>query len=85
MIENFDKEEFLARLDLRIFTIANMLGYHEKWVASMFSGLGVKDSQVKSLQDNIDKAIKDFTNHISEHDQKIKDFFKELEEELKGE
>ncbi len=82
---DLEQEKFLKRLDLRIFTIANMLGYHEKWVVSMFRGLGVKNSQVKSLQDNIDKAVKDFTNHISEHDQKIKDYFKELEEKLKGE
>ena len=81
---DFDKEEFLSRLDLRICTIANMLCYHEKWIANMFEGLGAKHSQVKNLQDNIDNAVKTFTNHIGNHDKEIKEYFEELREKYKN-
>jgi hemerythrin len=81
---DFDKEEFLARLDLRIFTIANMLGYHESWIVSMFEGLGSKHSQVKNMRESIDNAVKTFTNHIGNHDKEIKEYFDKLREKYKN-
>ena len=77
-----EREEFLARLDLRISTMASMLGYHEKWIANNFMNCGAKREQVKDLQDNIDKSIITFWENIKEQDQKIKDYFRELEEKL---
>ena len=79
-----EREEFLERLDLRINLMANMLGYHEKWIASSFMNYGAKTEQIKDFQDNIDKSIITFEKHIKEYDQKIKDYFRELEEKLKG-
>lgn len=81
---DFDKEEFLSRLDLRINTIANMLGYQEKWIVNMFESLGAKHSQVKYLQDNIDNAVKTFNSHINNHDKEIKEYFDKLREKYKN-
>jgi hypothetical protein len=70
-----EREEFLERLDLRINTIANMLGYHEKSIISVY----LPYNKAKAYHNDIDKAIITFEKHIKEHDQKIKDYFRELE------
>ena len=75
---DFEKEEFLRRLDLRVSAISSMLAYHEKMVANLV----VKPSKYREVEECIDKAHRGFMEFIQEHDNKIREFFaKEIAKE----
>ena len=63
---DFDKEEFLARLDIRICAIVSALGSHEKYLCN---DLPHKD--FNKMMSHIDKSNQEIIDYISKTDQKI--------------
>lgn len=78
---DFDKEEFLARLDLRINTMANMLAYHETYLTKLV----VRKEQHTTYTKTIYKSVEYFENCLKEYDKKIQDYFDKLRESYKNE
>lgn len=76
---DFDKEEFLARLDIRLATMASMLGYHEKWFINEF----LPFEKAKIHHKNIDKAIGTFNTYLQDTDKKMQEHFDKLREKYK--
>lgn len=74
---DFDKEEFLARLDIRLATMAHMLGYHEKWFINEF----LPFEKAKIHQKNVDKALETFNTYLQDTDKKMREYFDKLREE----
>lgn len=74
---DFDKEEFLARLDIRIAVISSILAYHEKY---LLSDLPRKD--FRKAEQEIDKMNLRFNEMVKENDQKIQEYFTEIKEKI---
>jgi hypothetical protein len=78
---DFDKEEFLSRLDIRLQTMASMLSYHEKWLVSNY----LPNEKAKVYHKDIDKALETFNTYLKDADKKIQGHFEELREKYKNE
>ena len=74
---DFDKEEFLARLDIRISVIVSALGSHEKYLCK---DLSHKDFKEAIRQ--IDKANKEILDYLSKTDQKIQENFWNMKQDF---
>lgn len=74
---DFDKEEFLARLDIRIATITSALAYHEKY---LIANLPKKD--FIEAQKAIDNMNARFNECVKEMDKKIRENFCKLKEKI---
>ena len=77
---DFDKEEFLIRIDIRLQTMASMLAYHEKWLINTV----LPSEKARVYNKDIDKAIKMYFDNLSDYDNKIKKHFEELKENYKN-
>lgn len=75
---DFDKEEFLKRLDIRLATLTSALSYHEKIVASTV----LKRDQYLAFEHSIDRACADFMKYIEETDKYVRDEFAEIRKEM---
>ena len=75
---DFDKEEFLQRLDLRLATISSMLAYHEKFIANIH----LKADKYREAEKYINKAQTDFLNYIVNTDKEISEQFMRIKAEL---
>ncbi len=78
---DFDKEEFLTRLDARLLTMASMLAYHEKFLIAYIN----PKEKSKTYEQVIDDAVKHFGKQLSNHDKEIKDYFDKLRDNYKNE
>jgi hypothetical protein len=76
---DFDKEEFLSRLDIRLQTMASMLAYHEKWLIDTV----LPSEKARVYNKDIDKAIKMYFDNLSDFDNKLKKHFEKLKENYK--
>ena len=74
---DFDKEEFLARLDIRITTISALLCTHEKYVCR-----DVPRKDYIELQRSIDRLDQELVETMHDLDKKIKNAFAELKEKI---
>lgn len=70
---DFDKEEFLARLDIRIATISSALAYHEKYLLR-----DLPRKEFREAEKVVDKMNLRFNEMIKENDQKIQEHFAKL-------
>mgnify|MGYP003306035166 CR=1 FL=1 len=68
---DFDKEEFLQRLDVRLGAISAMLAYHEKFIAD----IRLKADKYREVEKYINKAQTVFLNYIVNTDKKISEQF----------
>lgn len=74
---DIDKEEFLARLDIRIATITSALAYHEKY---LLTDLPKKEfNEAKRAIDNMNTR---FNEYVKEMDEKIREHFDKLKEKI---
>lgn len=74
---DFDKEEFLARLDIRICAILSALGSHEKYLCTY-----LPKQDFNKTMSRIDKANQEILDYISKTDQKIQENFWNMKKEL---
>lgn len=77
---DFEKEEFLSRLDVRLQTMASMLSYHEKWLINTV----LPSEKARVYNKDIDKAIKMYFDSLSDYDSRIIKHFEELKETYKN-
>ena len=77
-MNDFEKEEFLQRLNLRLATISSMLAYHEKFIANIH----LKPDRYKEVEKYINKAQTDFLNYIINTDKEISEQFMRIKAEL---
>ena len=75
---DFEKEEFLQRLDVRLIAISGMLAYHEKYTASVLCD----NRQYREVERNIDKVRQDFHDYIFKTDKEIRDRFDRIKKEI---
>ena len=73
---DFEKEEFLARLDIRIATITSALAYHEKYLL-----MDLPRKEFKEAEQAINNMNTRFNEYVKEMDEKIREYFRELKEE----
>jgi hypothetical protein len=74
---DFDKEEFLARLDIRIATITSALAYHEKYLLRDLPRKEFREAEVV-----IDKTNLRFNEMIKENDRIIREQLEKLKEKI---
>ena len=74
---DFDKEEFLQRLDIRLCAISGMLAYHEKYTVSVLCN----NKQYREVERNIDKVRQDFLDYIFKTDREIRERFEQIKKE----
>ena len=74
---DLDKEEFLARLDIRIATITSALAYHEKYLL-----MGLPRKEFREVEKVIDKMNLRFNEYVKEMDEKIREHFDKLKEKI---
>lgn len=74
---DFDREEFLARFDIRVATIISALANHEKYLCS-----NMPHKDFEKAQKHIDKLSKQLTLYIAKTDQKIRENFWNLKKEF---
>lgn len=74
---DFDKEEFLARLDIRITTISALLCTHEKYMCR-----DVPRKDYYEVQWSIDRLNKELVETMHDLDQKTKNAFTELKDKI---
>ena len=74
---DFDKEEFLARLDIRIATISSMLAYHEKYLLTDLPG-----KEYIEAEKAINNMNTRFNEYVKEMDEKIREHFGKLKEKI---
>lgn len=74
---DFDKEEFLARLDIRIATITSALAYHEKYLLRDLPRKEFREAEV-----TIDKMNLRFNEMIKENDRIIREQLEKLKEKI---
>ena len=74
---DFDKEEFLARLDIRIATITSALAYHEKY---LIRDLPRKD--YREAENVINKMNLRFNEMIKENDRIIREQLEKLKADI---
>lgn len=72
---DFEKEEFLQRLDLRIHIIAGLIESHEKYLVATTV---TNRSQSRGNQNEIGQAIKEFLKRFSEMDKQIQEHFDKM-------
>lgn len=77
---DFDKEEFLARLDIRITTISALLCTHEKYMCR-----NVPRKDYNEVQRSIDRLNQELVETMHDLDRKIKNAFAELKEKISKE
>ena len=77
---DFDKEEFLSRLDIRLLTMASMLAYHEKWLINNY----LPNEKAKVYHKDIDKALETFNNYLKDTDKNIQEHFDKFREKYKN-
>ena len=75
---DFEKEEFLRRLDLRLGAISGMLAFHEKHIAMSLCG---DRKQLRDAEQYIDKAQQDLIEYIAKTDKEISEYFEKLKSE----
>lgn len=75
---DFEKEEFLQRLDVRLVAISGMLSYHEKHIASALCDY----KQFRDVAKRIEEARQDFHNYIFETDKQIRENFERIKKEM---
>lgn len=78
---DFEKEEFLQRLDIRLSAMAAMLAYHEKHVA--FTACN-NASEFKQAEKRINNAQQNVTEYIAKTDREIRERFERLIKEVKA-
>lgn len=75
---DFEKEEFLQRLDIRLSAMSAMLAYHEKQViGSLCSNL----SEFKQAEKRIEKSQQFIAEYITKTDREIREKFERLKQE----
>jgi signal recognition particle subunit SEC65 len=77
---DFEKEEFLARLDIRIATITSALAYHEKYLQ-----MDLPRKEYKEAERVINNMNKRFNEYVKEMDEKIREHFDKLKEKIANE
>ena len=75
---DFDKEEFLQRLDIRLVAMAGMLSYHEMYTASVMC----TQKQYRDVEKRIEQTRKDFIDYIFKTDKEIRENFERIKKEL---
>lgn len=78
---DFEKEEFLQRLDIRLGAMAAMLAYHEKHIVS---SLCINASEYKQAEKHIDKTQQALTEYIAKTDREIRENFERIKKEIEG-
>lgn len=74
---DFDKEEFLARLDIRIATITSALAYHEKYLLT-----DLPRKEFEEAEKVIDKMNLRFNEMIKENDRIIREQLEKLKADI---
>ena len=74
---DFDKEEFLARLDIRIATINSALAYHEKYLIA-----DLPRKEFNEAERAINNMNARFNEYVKEMDEKIRERFVKIKEEI---
>jgi hypothetical protein len=74
---DFDREEFLARLDIRIATITSALAYHEKYLLR-----DLPRKEFKEAERAINNMNTRFNEYVKEMDEKIREHFGKIKEEI---
>jgi hypothetical protein len=74
---DFDKEEFLARLDIRIATITSALAYHEKYLIA-----DLPRKEFNEAEQAINNMNARFNEYVKEMDEKIREHFDKLKEKI---
>lgn len=74
---DFDKEEFLARLDIRIATITSALALHEKYLL-----MDLPRKKFEEAARAIDNMNTRFNEYVKEMDEKICEHFGKLKEKI---
>lgn len=74
---DFDREEFLARLDIRIATITSALAYHEKYLLK-----DLPRKEFKEVERAIDNMNTRCNEYVKEMDEKIREHFAKLKEKI---
>lgn len=78
---DFDKEEFLQRLDIRLHVIAAMIEWHEKYIVSTT----IRDrSRSLDAQREIERMRQELCECISKLDKQVQEHFQSLKNELHG-
>ena len=72
--KEFNEDTFLARLDLRIMALSQLLKAHTHTTASMN---GVQDRLLKNIEEAYNTYNKDFAKLVEELDKAIKDNYNE--------
>lgn len=80
-MNDFDKNEWLERMDIRLFAIAEMLKQHEKFVVSTLCPPNKSHNAIKA----IDEGYQTFFNDISEYDRKICETYEQAKKESRDE
>lgn len=74
---DLDKEEFLARLDIRIATITSALAYHEKYLL-----MDLPRKEFIEAERAINNMNARFNEYVKEMDEKIRGHFDKLKEKI---
>lgn len=74
---DFEKEEFLARLDIRIATITSALAYHEKYLL-----MDLPRKEFEEAERVINNMNTRFNEYVKEMDKKIREKFGKLKEKI---
>ncbi len=74
---DFDKEEFLARLDIRIVTITSALAYHEKCLLT-----DLPRKEFKEAERAINNMNTRLNEYVKEMDEKIREYFGKLKDKI---
>jgi hypothetical protein len=74
---DLDREEFLARLDIRIATITSALALHEKYLL-----MDLPRKEYIEAEKAINNMNTRFNEYVKEMDEKIREHFGELKEKI---
>lgn len=75
---DLEKEEFLQRLDVRLVTIASMLAYHEKYIASTLCD----HKHYRDVEKRLDRICQDFHEYVFKTDKEIRENFERIKKEM---
>lgn len=75
---DFDKEEFLQRLDIRLITLSGMMSYLEKNIASALCDR----KQFRDVEKRIDEARQHFHDYLFATDKEIREKFEQLKKQM---
>ena len=76
---DLDKEEFLKRLDIRIFAISGLLEYHEKYIASIKIH---ERNKFLYEQERIERTRRECLESICKLDKEIQEYFEKIKNEV---